>query len=214
MVDSGSAACYKGSMGSIGRAAGLALVITLLACSSKTAGETREPAAASPAAPASAPEQDAGAPDVPGPDVGRAELLPVDAAEETEPGTADIIEAGAAAEQAEASGGTNFVLYVSNQSFAVNPVDITVKIDGETIVSQDFDVGIQHTWVPFNLSLPSGKHTIQVKSKKGKASLKKTFEVKGMHWAVVGYWYYPKTHYMPTPKSFSFTLYDQPILFQ
>jgi hypothetical protein len=107
----------------------------------------------------------------------------------------------------------NFVLYVSNQSFANDPVDIKIYIDGELIVDQDFYVENQHNWKMFQLTLSKGKHKLKVTSDKGKAGLKKKFEVTGMHWAVVDYWFYPKTHYMPTPKKFTFTISDKPIIF-
>jgi hypothetical protein len=38
----------------------------------------------------------------------------------------------------------NFVLYVSDQSFALGQVDITVRIDGRVAVSDEFAVGNEH----------------------------------------------------------------------
>ena len=114
-----------------------------------------------------------------------------------------------AAEQA----GPNSHLYVTNQSFAIPVVDIEIKIDGKVVASEDFAVGLQHTWKEIPLALSDGKHSIAVRSKKGKAKLKKKFVVKGSHWALLSFWYYPKTHYEPTPRHFIFRIQDEPVIF-
>jgi len=108
----------------------------------------------------------------------------------------------------------NFLLYVSNQSFAITPVDIIVKIDGKIIVNEMFEVGSQHRWKLFRIKLPKGKHEITASSKKGSATLHKLFTVKGKQWAVVDYWYYPPTHYDPCPRQLSFKIFDKQIYFQ
>ena len=108
----------------------------------------------------------------------------------------------------------NFTLYVSNQSFAIDPVDVKIFIDNQIVVDQDFYVESQHSWQVFQLSLVPGKHTLRAKSRKGKARLEKTFDVKGRHWAVVDFFYYPRTHYSPTPKKFTFDISNKPIGFQ
>jgi hypothetical protein len=107
----------------------------------------------------------------------------------------------------------NFILYVSNQSFAVNPVDIKVYIDGQVAVEQEFEVGDQHNWQAFHYSLPHGTHQLQVQSQKGQAKLQEEFEVKSRHWAVLDYWFYPDTHYEPTAKHFAFGVSDKPVYF-
>jgi hypothetical protein len=108
-----------------------------------------------------------------------------------------------------------FTLYVSNQSFAISPVDIQVEIDGEVVVREHFDVGNQHSWKAFTLNLSAGKHRLKVSSAKGEAELSEGFEVKGEHWALISYWYYPKLTRgaEPTPKQFTFTIQDEPIYF-
>lgn len=114
----------------------------------------------------------------------------------------------------------NFILYVSNQSFAVNPVDITIAIDGESAVEADFDVAgghvPQHNWVRHQFALEPGTHTITAASEKGKAALEKQFEITDKHWAVIAYWYYPDNARgaTPTPRKFSFIIKDEPIMFQ
>jgi hypothetical protein len=82
----------------------------------------------------------------------------------------------------------NLVLYVSNQSFDRDTVDIRVLIDGRPAVDDDFAVLNQHNWVEFRFSLDDGPHVIYVESLDGQATLEKQFEVKGDRWAVVDYW--------------------------
>ncbi len=55
---------------------------------------------------------------------------------------------------------------------------------------------------------------LAVESKKGQTRLTKEFEIKDKHWAVVNYWYYPKSHYSPWPKHFSFDIQDKPTRFE
>ena len=108
----------------------------------------------------------------------------------------------------------NFTLHVSNQSFAITPVDIKVEIDGHVVVSKKFKVGNQHNWKTFKLALKPGMHHLYVSSIKGQAELSRNIQVTGEHWAVIDYWYYPDTHYNPTPKKFSFDIHDEPVHFE
>ena len=55
---------------------------------------------------------------------------------------------------------SNFILYVSNQSFAIDPVDIIILIDGEPAVDQELYVDGQHNWQKFQFLLLEGKHQI------------------------------------------------------
>ena len=107
----------------------------------------------------------------------------------------------------------NFTLYVSNQSFKISKVDIQVKIDGKVVVSEYFYVGNQHNWKPFFFSLPKGTHTLEVRSDMENVNFTKQFEIKEKHWAVVAFWYYPKSHYEPTERHFTFNINDKPIYF-
>jgi hypothetical protein len=104
-----------------------------------------------------------------------------------------------------------FTLFVTNQSFAISPVDVRVEIDGELVVSDYFDVGSQHTFKPFHLSLSKGKHRIRIWSEKGGAELSKEFELKDQDIGVIEYWYYPESHYSPTPRHFSFRTLKGPL---
>ena len=105
----------------------------------------------------------------------------------------------------------NFTLYVSNQSFAISPVDIRVEIDGELVVSDFFPVGTQHSFYRFKLSLAKGKHRIRIWSVRGGAELTKEFELKDHDVGDVAYWYYPRSHNNPTPRKFDFRTLKGPL---
>lgn len=110
----------------------------------------------------------------------------------------------------------DFILYVGNQSFDEDPVDVTVHIDGKKAVEADFYVKNQHNWIMHRFSLPAGLHRLTATSKKGKASLDEEFEIIDKHWAVIDYWYYPTLRggAGPTPRHFIFRIQDSPIGFQ
>jgi hypothetical protein len=61
----------------------------------------------------------------------------------------------------------NFTLFVSNQSFAVTPAEISVYLDGELAVEGDFEVGSQHTWLDFDFRLAPGAHELKSVTKNG-----------------------------------------------
>ncbi|MHC4712506.1 MAG: hypothetical protein ACYTAN_04440 [Planctomycetota bacterium] len=112
----------------------------------------------------------------------------------------------------DASGG--FTLWISNQSFAIDPVDVRVEIDGELVVSDYFHVGTQHTYVPFTLALPKGKHRIRTWSVEGNAEFSMEFEIEDHDVGVVTYWYYDESHYSPTPRKFNFHTQKGPLLIE
>lgn len=94
-------------------------------------------------------------------------------------------------------------LFVSNQSFAIDPVDITVKIDDEIVVNKNFYVGSQHNYSAIDISLTGGSHTIKVNSKNGDAVLKQDFFVFTRSYLRLEYWYYPNDPNI-TPRNFEF----------
>ena len=104
----------------------------------------------------------------------------------------------------------NFVLYVSNQSSSMSPVDITIHVDGKKAVSSEFAVGNSHQWVKHTFQLPPGKHKLVAVSKKGSATMEKEFDIKDKHWAVVDYWF---SNSNQEGKKFSFMVRDTPIAF-
>jgi len=107
----------------------------------------------------------------------------------------------------------NVVLYVTNQSLALERVDIAIEVDGQPVLDQYFNVGSQHNFKQFILRLASGRHVLTAQSIKGKASLKKSFFVTGKRWVAVDYWYYTKEHGTPLPRQFDFRIQDQPMAF-
>ena len=111
----------------------------------------------------------------------------------------------------------SFTLLVSNQSFELDPVDITVRLDGQLAVTGDFRVEGQHTWIPFHFGLADGDHQLEVTTADAEAALDRTFTVDGQTWAVVMFWYYPPGSpggVEPTPPQFSFSVHDEPPQFQ
>lgn len=110
----------------------------------------------------------------------------------------------------------NFVLYVSNQSFDISPVDIKIYIDDMTAVNEDFYVEDQHAWEQFQFNLSVGTHKIKIESLEGNAILEENFDiVDKKHWAVVNYWYYPEDAVVTgaTPKHFSFDISNEQYYF-
>ena len=108
----------------------------------------------------------------------------------------------------------NFTLFVSNQSFAIDRVDVRIQLDGELVICDYFHVGDQHAFYPFTLSLAKGKHHIKVWSVKGNAQIEKDFELTDQDIAVITYWYYPKSHYQPTDRKFGFETRKGPLMIQ
>jgi hypothetical protein len=82
-------------------------------------------------------------------------------------------------------------LWVSNQSFVDDPVDLTVRIDGVEVVSQPFDVDDQHNWIRFSIEAAPGHHVLTAESDTG-ASTRKNFSLPGSgdRHAVLEYWNY------------------------
>lgn len=108
----------------------------------------------------------------------------------------------------------NFILYVSNQTFEISPVDIKILIDGRWAIQENFEVGNQHNWKQFQFQLSKGKHLIKAESVKGEAVLEKEFEITDKHWAVLDYWVDIKAARYPVPKYFTFNFTDKPVMFR
>jgi hypothetical protein len=84
----------------------------------------------------------------------------------------------------------NFTLYLSNQSFSISPVAIEVRVDGELVVSDSFDVGSQHTWTPFEIALAPGvSHDIEATSGSVDRPLVESVTVADDHdFGVINFW--------------------------
>ena len=107
-------------------------------------------------------------------------------------------------------------LYVSNQSFDIDPVRIEVFVDDLAVICQDFDVGDQHNWVLFDMELEPGTHTIRAVGNEGAAELTETFEIGGERWAVIDFWYYSEDEgegQGEGGQTFTFDIMDEPIGF-
>jgi hypothetical protein len=107
-------------------------------------------------------------------------------------------------------------LYVSNQSFDIDPVRIEVFIDEVAVICQDFDVGDQHNWVLFDMELEPGTHTIRAVGNEGGTELTETFDMDGERWAVIDFWYYSEDEGEGNGEggqSLTFDIMDEPIGF-
>jgi hypothetical protein len=85
----------------------------------------------------------------------------------------------------------NFVLYVSDQSFALGQVDITVRIDGRVAVSDEFAVGNEHNWKQYRFTLGLGVHHLTAVTHQGHARFAGIFRIDKTPNGVVDYWYSP-----------------------
>jgi hypothetical protein len=103
-------------------------------------------------------------------------------------------------------------LYVSNQSFELDPVDIRIDLDDQLAISGEFLVEGQHTWVKFDFDVAPGSHTIHVTTTAANAELTMPFPMDDRKYGVVSFWYYPDRP-EPTPAQFSFSLHDDPPAF-
>jgi hypothetical protein len=101
-----------------------------------------------------------------------------------------------------------FHLWVSNQSFDVDPVDIRIYVDDHQVVCDSFRVESQHTWILFELELDEGDHSLRVAGLDGEVELVDTFEVANEHWGLVMFWTEEGQNF------FTFGVEDEPILFQ
>jgi hypothetical protein len=97
----------------------------------------------------------------------------------------------AAASALKATSDGNFVLYVSDQSFALGQVDITVRIDGKVAVSDEFDVGNESNWSQYRFTLGRGVHHLTAITHQGHARIAGTFRIDKTLNGVVSYWYSP-----------------------
>lgn len=108
----------------------------------------------------------------------------------------------------------NLVILVTNQSFDNPSVDITVSIDGDQVISEDFSVGNQHNFKVLELCLPEGSHSLSADSLKGEASMTTSFELPSKRWILLWYDFDEKRRnegYINARKAFGVQIQDEPI---
>jgi hypothetical protein len=106
--------------------------------------------------------------------------------------------------------GDNLMLYVSNQSYRDDPVHLQVTIDSVRVVDRGFDVGSQHSWVSFPMTLPPGTHQVRAVSDTG-VELVESLSIPdtGTRYASLSYWFYPEQ----PPRRFTLDVSDTPFAF-
>ena len=107
----------------------------------------------------------------------------------------------------------NFILYVSNQSFDKPKVDISISIDGKSLVTNTFLVENQHYWKIYSIQLNTGKHYLKAKAGFGPYEIERDFNIAEKHWAVLNFWYKNKIDENTHPPGFSFEILDEPFGF-
>lgn len=103
---------------------------------------------------------------------------------------------------------TNFVLYVSNQSYEDEFIRIQVSIDGKLVIDREFFVYNQHTHVEYAFHLTKGKHKLLIRASDADVTSERQIEIVTQHWAAVSYW-----HDKRTPRQFGFDLKAEKIYF-
>jgi hypothetical protein len=87
----------------------------------------------------------------------------------------------------------NFILFVSNQSSYIDPVDIKVFIDGKLAVNQEFLSKGGHNWIEFQFQLKNGIHKLFSSSTKGNLRKDTLFTLPATPYGDIDFWYYPKS---------------------
>lgn len=106
-------------------------------------------------------------------------------------------------------------IVVSNQSFATSPVDIDVYVDDVHVITGDFPVGSQHSFIHYDFTTGAGEHTVRAESSRGEATLEETFELPAERWGTIFYWYYPTESgdAGPTPRKLEWALHETAPMF-
>ncbi len=126
------------------------------------------------------------------------------------------VERGPAVGEPQAEPGPGEVkLWISNQSFTDDPIDITVLIDGQVAIDEQFEVKGQHNWISFFVrGLTPGEHSLTARSGTG-VEQQETFDVSEdePRWMVLDYWFYPEDDGPEGGRSFTFDQFDHPVGF-
>jgi len=119
-----------------------------------------------------------------------------------------VVDKGALIDESESG---NVILYVSNQSYTLSPVDISVSIDDQPLLSAEFRVVDQHNYVRYQFDWTPGVYVLRATSEKGSVFLEQTVEIADQAWGFVGFWYDPPRQ---QEKVFTVFFQDEPIGFR
>lgn len=104
------------------------------------------------------------------------------------------------------------LLWVSNQSFEDDSVSVTITVDGQPAVADEFKVESQHNWVGFYLrGLAPGEHQVSARSDTGvELDGSFTLPADAPRWLVLDYWFYRDG---PEGRRFTFEEFDHAVMF-
>ncbi len=80
------------------------------------------------------------------------------------------------------------ILYISNQSEEINPANISVFIDGELKVHDEYYVKNNHNWIKYNFTVSFGRHEIKAVSDNGSFKSQKNFWSTSKRWIVIDHY--------------------------
>jgi hypothetical protein len=106
----------------------------------------------------------------------------------------------------------DFHVVITNQSPHIDPVDVTVRVDDEVLVSSEFAWEGGYLARGWSKRLSIGEHTVDVVSARGDAHLRTTF-TQGAEpdWGLVEYWYYTsQDNSGPVPKHLEWSISNTP----
>jgi hypothetical protein len=85
----------------------------------------------------------------------------------------------------------NLVIYVTNQSAKINPIDIQVSLDGECCIFDTFDnTGrrvFQHNWSRYAFRYPPGSHVLTVRNERLQLELERKFTLEDQIYFVIDF---------------------------
>ncbi len=107
------------------------------------------------------------------------------------------------------------ILYVSNQSFAINPVEIKVFIDGRKVIDDKFKIRYQRNWRKYQFELARGTHRLRIESTNGDVTWEEPFDITRKQWGVINYWCQPKDaeSVVTAVRKITFELKSEPFYF-
>lgn len=107
----------------------------------------------------------------------------------------------------------NYSIYVSNQSSTLDPVDLTIMIDGKLAIKQEFYFENGETHIRFQFQIEDGDHKLSVSSIKGNISKDTTFTPQSTPYCSISFWYEPAYNGYKEVKDISIRLLTIPPLF-